>query len=704
MTQNRIRATVLGVALLALSAAASAADKPLKVFILAGQSNMQGHASVSTFDSLADDPKTAPLLRQMRSPDGKPKVSEKVWISSIGCLGDAYTDLREQTGKLSAGFGAFGPQGERIGPEFTFGLTMEERLGEPVLIIKTSWGGRSLHTDFRPPSSGAFEWSEAELSQRKKRGDDLEKLKAEKVKATGVYYREMIAHVQKVLKDVKRVVPNYDPKQGYELAGFVWFQGFNDYVDGGVYPNQMKPGGYDLYADLLGHFIRDVRKDLSAPKMPFVIGVMGIDGVQKGGKPPMANFRAAQVKPTTLPEFKSNVIAVETAPFWDDDLDALKQRMDRLNDKLNQEFKKDPKLTREAKEEARSKAIADAFTPEETKRLKAGVSNGGYHYLGAAKILAPIGKAFADGLLPSLPKPVAPLKDGSTKPLKVFILAGQSNMEGQGFIKVDPKRNDGKGSLEFLTKDKTTTDKFKHLLDKKGDWAVRDDVWIHYLDRKGKLTVGYGAKEDRIGPELGFGRIIGEAYEEPVLLIKLAWGGKSLAVDFRPPSSGGDVGPFYKEIIERTKAVLKDLKKQFPEFGDRGYELVGFGWHQGWNDRVNQTFNDEYEKNMANFIRDMRKDLGVKNLPFVIAETGMTGPEEKHPRALSLMKAQAAVAEYKEFEGNVAFVGTKAFWREKEVSPSGQGYHWNTNAETYYLIGESMGTAMKKLCEPKPAK
>jgi alpha-galactosidase len=186
-----------------------------------------------------------------------------------------------------------------------------------------------------------------------------------------------------------------------------------------------------------------------------------------------------------------------------------------------------------------------------------------------------------------------------------------------------------------------------------------------------------------------------------VLLIKLAWGGKSLGKDFRPPSSGGEVGPYYKEVVQRTKAVLSDLKKEFPEFAGRGHEIVGFGWHQGWNDRVNQTFNDEYEKNMANFIRDIRKDLGVKDLPFVIAETGMSGKDEKHPRALSLMKAQAAVAEYKEFKGNVAFVGTKEFWRDQSVSPSGQAYHWNTNAETYYLIGEAMGHAMKKLLSEK---
>jgi len=170
-------------------------------------------------------------------------------------------------------------------------------------------------------------------------------------------------------------------------------------VDSGVYPDRMKPGGYDLYADLLAHLIRDVRKDLSAPKLPVVIGVMGIDGREKGQRPPMANFREAQRKPGTLDEFKGNVFTVETAPFWDDELDALKQRMDRLNGKLDAEFKKDPKLTRKAKEEARTKAAAAEFKDEELKRLKAGVSNGGYHYLGAAKILAPIGKAFAEALL-----------------------------------------------------------------------------------------------------------------------------------------------------------------------------------------------------------------------------------------------------------------------------------------------------------------
>ena len=375
-----------------------AAAKPLKVFILAGQSNMQGHVNVSTFDSLADDPKTAPILKDMRGADGKPIVCQKVWISSIGCGED---DTTEQKGKLTAGFGA---STEEIGPEFTFGIYMEKQLQEPILIIKTSWGGKDLHTAFRSPSAGPYVWSDFELARRKERGDNMEKEKANKVKATGVYYRLMLEHVRKVLADIKRVVPEYDPKQGYELAGFVWFQGFNDLVSDWTYDKSNQPGGYNLYSELLCHFIRDVRKDLPAPKMPFVIGVMGIGGVKEDTKPGgMQYFRQAMAAPASLPEFKGNVVAVQTAPYWDDDLETLRTRLEALWPKVDkmaaEEVKKNPKMTGSEFEAFKMKAQAEHFTPEEWKRLQAGVSNGGYHYLGAAKIMAPIGKAFAEAMV-----------------------------------------------------------------------------------------------------------------------------------------------------------------------------------------------------------------------------------------------------------------------------------------------------------------
>jgi Carbohydrate esterase, sialic acid-specific acetylesterase len=281
--------------------------------------------------------------------------------------------------------------------------------------------------------------------------------------------------------------------------------------------------------------------------------------------------------------------------------------------------------------------------------------------------------------------------------VKVFILAGQSNMEGHGKVNAEEKANGGKGSLEWVVKHADAGSPLKRLMDASGNWVARDDVQTWYLGRMGNLAAGFGFREGYIGPELGFGQVVGDAYDEPVLLIKVAWGGKSLAKDFRPPSSGGDVGPYYQELLKLTKQVLHDAPTLFPQYANAKLELVGFGWHQGWNDRINQAFNDEYEANMANFIRDIRKDLGAPKLPFVIAETGMSGREETHPRALSLMKAQAAVAKHDEFRGNVAFVGTKDFYRPKEESPSGQAYHWNTNAETYYLIGQAMGKAMLQL-------
>ena len=306
----------------------------------------------------------------------------------------------------------------------------------------------------------------------------------------------------------------------------------------------------------------------------------------------------------------------------------------------------------------------------------------------------------------------------AAKPVRVFILAGQSNMEGHGFIAADAKHNGGKGTLEWAVKDPSTAKRFAPLVDAAGKWRTRDDVWITYLDRKGPLTVGYGARDTMIGPELSFGWVMGDTFDEPVLLVKCAWGGKSLAVDFRPPGAGklpyslgekGDaalaqdpasLGKYYRETVALTKTALADVKHLVPH-SNGTYVLSGFGWHQGWNDRINDKFNAEYESNMTHFILDMRKDLGAPALPFVIAETGMNGPDEKNPRALSLMKAQAAVAQRPEFKGTVAFVGTRAFWRDKEQSPNNQGFHWNCNSETYCLIGNAMGEAMKQLVGAK---
>ena len=104
---------------------------------------------------------------------------------------------------------------------------------------------------------------------------------------------------------------------------------------------------------------------------------------------------------------------------------------------------------------------------------------------------------------------------------------------------------------------------YKHLKDDKGQWTVRDDVWVWYKPengpvKSGPLTLGftvYGGKH-HFGPELQFGHVIGHHFTEQVLLVKTAWGGKSLYQDFRPPSSGGEVGPYYTKMVEEIREAL----------------------------------------------------------------------------------------------------------------------------------------------------
>ena len=347
--------------------------KPVKVFILAGQSNMEGHAAISTFDYIGKDPLTAPLLKEMRNPDGTPRVCDKVWMSYLTGPYDGSAN-GEGLGKLTAGFGERGNQptklSGKIGPEFTFGIFMEKELKEPIIIIKTAWGGRSLNTEFRPPSAGQYKLPKQiqEVWDKYPQGahgvpklEDRKKWQADKDAASGVFYRMMIDHVKKVLADPKRVCPEYDEKAGYELAGFVWLQGFNDLVDGTTYPGPDQPGKYDVYSDLLAKFIRDVRKDLSAPKMPFVIGVLGVDGEGKN-----VNFRKAMAAPANMPEFKGNVVAVETAPFWDHAIAAAQPKQGEYNNIVGiaHTLKKDGSFDREWKWENYWKPIGKPL-PEE---------------------------------------------------------------------------------------------------------------------------------------------------------------------------------------------------------------------------------------------------------------------------------------------------------------------------------------------------
>lgn len=320
--------------------------------------------------------------------------------------------------------------------------------------------------------------------------------------------------------------------------------------------------------------------------------------------------------------------------------------------------------------------------------------------------------------------------------VKVFVLAGQSNMAGAGVVEVESRtvkawRAKGKlsdaqitakqsGSLKELAKGAGKGTDLGKLIDSDGSWSVRDDVWIYYDNQRsgvlrGGLTVGYGSRENRIGPELGFGQALGDSFDEPILLIKTAWGGKSLAVDFRPPSAGecdfeikpdrfGKVripGEYYRLMMSQVKGVLENLGQHFPKLQGRNPELAGIFWHQGWNDGCNEVHANEYERNLPLLIADVRKDLGAKELPFVIANSGFGGTRPwggvvKRLRA-TVQPAQMAAERIE----RVRCVDTRPFYRPPERSPgTGDIEHWYSNAESYYLIGQAAAAAMLELMNP----
>jgi alpha-galactosidase len=327
--------------------------------------------------------------------------------------------------------------------------------------------------------------------------------------------------------------------------------------------------------------------------------------------------------------------------------------------------------------------------------------------------------------------------DAADECVKVFILAGQSNMEGKAQNVL----------LEYQAEAPETKDLFKHLR-KDGKWVVRDDVFIKYLDRKGGLTIGYGSP-DRTGAELEFGTVMGEHFDEPVLLIKAAWGGHSLVKLFRSPSAGlpsdeklqaelieaqnrvkkdneknkknapmptmEDIkkpyGSSYRNMLAEVKEVFDGYETMFPTLKGRKLQLAGFVWFQGWNDMYGGAEN-EYASNMKHFINDVRKDLNAPNLPFVIAAMGQNGSKPATGAMLVVREAQMSMNDVPEYKGNVKAFRTDLLvdqaaekvypeWSKrleewKKVG-SDRGYHYLGSAIWFMRIGRAMGDAMKEL-------
>jgi|GEM_PF-121416 len=316
------------------------------------------------------------------------------------------------------------------------------------------------------------------------------------------------------------------------------------------------------------------------------------------------------------------------------------------------------------------------------------------------------------------------VEGGKAIPFKITFLTKDAN--GLGWF----VRTDIPGTLTTLVK---TEGKFPYLLGDDGNWAVRNDVWYKGLVTAGAnkwLAPGCGAGNTSIGPELGFGHVLGTYHDEPVLVLKTSQGNRSLGWDFLPPGSdrfehGGRIyagykdkipswtkddpgkevnwyaGKQYDECFEPAREVLAKFGEHFPQWKEQGFEVAGFAWWQGHKDG-NEAHASRYEHNLVHLINTLRKEFDAPKAPFVVGTIGFGGWEMEGPH-LTVAKAQLAVdgdrGKHPQFKGNVKTVETRSFWPAVEDSPRNQGFHYHGNAGTYLKVGEALGRGMVELLE-----
>ncbi len=328
-----------------------------------------------------------------------------------------------------------------------------------------------------------------------------------------------------------------------------------------------------------------------------------------------------------------------------------------------------------------------------------------------AKVFAFSAFSFAGILQP------AAAAEPSAKPVKTYVLSGQSNMTGRGALgDLRKPAADQKATLIRYIMDPQNAEKYKFLHEgpqkNPAGWTIRDDVFITTGDRHGGLTTNYGGfRNNGFGPELPIGHLLGDYHDDPVLLVKVAFGGCSLSKDMRPPSSGGTTGEKYPLIVQAVKDAIGKLPEIVQGHSkDAGHEIVGFFWNQGESD-MNPEAAAEYETNLLNLIKDLRKDLGAPAMKSVIAVTGFGGrnPEigkvEIKVASEQVIAAQFAVSKHSEFKDAAATVETRDFYRPQvPFGGNKQGIHWHANGESYWLVGEAMGRGMLGLLPAKSSK
>ncbi|MAG58115.1 MAG: hypothetical protein CMJ83_17660 [Planctomycetes bacterium] len=256
--------------------------------------------------------------------------------------------------------------------------------------------------------------------------------------------------------------------------------------------------------------------------------------------------------------------------------------------------------------------------------------------------------------------------------LKIYILAGQSNMEGKGHVR----------HITWLKANaKPEERKIFQRVHRNGKFLDVKRTYIRYKRRIGRLNVGWGSNQQLIGPEYAFGLTMSEASAGDILLLKVSEGGKTLKNEFLPPSSGGP-GRLYSEIVDMVKDARSGLQKYVPTYGGQGYSIEGLVWFQGFNDNIDKAQQAEgfksYAERLNNLLKDLRSDLDAPDMKMVIGQLGFNA----NPSPFN--KAQKSVADLRRNAQTVRYVPITGL-EDAEVLKRYQG--WQDHRELWAEVG-----------------
>ncbi len=292
--------------------------KPVKVFILLGQSNMvgMGNATGDKEGALENAVKNEGLYPFLLDDAGNWSVRNDV--RNVRVMVGRGGGMRLFNNEWMSVAGKGGKAGGKIGVEFAVGHQLGNYFDEPVMILKSCIGNRSLGWDLLPPGSKGFEFT----GKDRKTGKDVTYTYAgykespmKWVKGTtpektvgwyaGKQWDDDIANARKVLSELDK---HYPGAKEYEVAGFFWWQGEKDCGDEGLSAK---------YEENLVHLIKTLRTEFNAPKAKFVLATLGEATKGMSGNPGKVLEAHLAVDGSTgkYPEFKSNVASVYSHPM-----------------------------------------------------------------------------------------------------------------------------------------------------------------------------------------------------------------------------------------------------------------------------------------------------------------------------------------------------------------------------------------------------